>query len=232
MKRSLGISRATLSRLGEVAQSVEHTAENRGVAGSIPALAILHPSPIVMFNPSLQRAISAILASVAPLDVATRIVAIDGQGGSGKSSLARLLARELGAPIVQTDDFASWENPVDWWPDLLDKALVPLAAGRTARYTPTDWGGPAKTEVVVRPVDIVLLEGVTASREAFRPYLAFSVWIETPRELRLRRGLERDGSDARAAWERWMAEEDAYVERERPAEHADVILPGDADLWM
>ena len=32
---------ATLSRLGEVAQLVEHTAENRGVAGSIPALAIV-----------------------------------------------------------------------------------------------------------------------------------------------------------------------------------------------
>ena len=31
---------ATLSRRGEVAQLVEHTAENRGVAGSIPALAI------------------------------------------------------------------------------------------------------------------------------------------------------------------------------------------------
>jgi hypothetical protein len=30
----------TLDPLGEVAQSVEHTAENRGVAGSIPALAI------------------------------------------------------------------------------------------------------------------------------------------------------------------------------------------------
>src|SRR5262249_26096875 len=30
---------ATLEALGEVAQLVEHTAENRGVAGSIPALA-------------------------------------------------------------------------------------------------------------------------------------------------------------------------------------------------
>ena len=30
---------ATLRRSGEVAQLVEHTAENRGVAGSIPALA-------------------------------------------------------------------------------------------------------------------------------------------------------------------------------------------------
>jgi hypothetical protein len=32
---------ARLSARGEVAQSVEHTAENRGVAGSIPALAML-----------------------------------------------------------------------------------------------------------------------------------------------------------------------------------------------
>src|SRR3982750_723354 len=31
---------ATLDRRGEVAQLVEHTTENRGVAGSIPALAI------------------------------------------------------------------------------------------------------------------------------------------------------------------------------------------------
>ena len=33
----------TLDRLGEVAQLVEHTAENRGVAGSIPALATSLP---------------------------------------------------------------------------------------------------------------------------------------------------------------------------------------------
>ena len=32
---------ATLADFGEVAQLVEHTAENRGVAGSIPALATL-----------------------------------------------------------------------------------------------------------------------------------------------------------------------------------------------
>ena len=35
------MTRLHLSRFGEVAQLVEHTAENRGVAGSIPALAIL-----------------------------------------------------------------------------------------------------------------------------------------------------------------------------------------------
>ena len=161
----------------------------------------------------------------------TRVVAIDGCGGSGKSSLAQLLSRDLGAPVVHTDDFASWENPVDWWPELIDRVLEPLARGQAASYQPTSWGGPARTPIVVEPADIVLLEGVTASRESFRPYLAYSIWVDTPAELRLHRGLERDGPAAIGDWRRWMAEEERYVERERPADHADAILPGDADLW-
>jgi hypothetical protein len=85
--------------------------------------------------------------------------------------------------------------------------------------------------VVVEPGGLVVLEGVTASRQAFHPFLAYAILIETQRALRLRRGLERDGEDARDDWERWMVEEDEYVERERPAEHADLVLPGDTGLW-
>ena len=85
--------------------------------------------------------------------------------------------------------------------------------------------------MVVEPGGLVVLEGVTASRQAFHPFLAYAILIETQRALRLRRGLERDGEDARDDWERWMVEEDEYVERERPAEHADLVLPGDTGLW-
>jgi uridine kinase len=184
-----------------------------------------------MFGSQLSALLEAIRAAEAPRGVATRIVAIDGPGGAGKSSLARLLSRSLHAPVVHTDDFASWDNPLDWWPVLIETVLEPLAAGRAASYTPTSWGGPEKEPVVIDPTEVVLVEGVSASRESFRPYLAYSIWIETPRELRLARGLERDGPGALADWERWMAEEDAYVEHERPADHADVVLPGEADLW-
>ena len=72
----------------------------------------------------------------------------------------------------------------------------------------------------------MILEGVTASREAFRPYLAYAIWVEAPRELCLQRGLERDGEQMRAQWERWLAEEDAYIARERPELHADTVVPG------
>jgi uridine kinase len=175
---------------------------------------------------------AAIRSSRAPAGVAARIVAIDGLGAAGKSSLARVLADDLDAPILHTDDFAGWDNPVDWWPDLIARALEPLAAGRPARYRPSRWGGDEREPVEIEPRDFVVLEGVTASRQAFRPYLAYSIWIETSRDVRLRRGLERDGKDARAQWEAWMEAEDRYVEREGPRGHADCVLRGDQDLWQ
>jgi uridine kinase len=179
----------------------------------------------------IRELTEAIRSSRAPAGIETRFVAIDGPGGSGKSTLARMLAAELDAPIIQTDDFASWENPVDWWPELITHALQPLAAGEPALYQPTSWDGEEKQPLQIEPSAFVILEGVTASREAFRPYLAYSIWVETPRDVRLSRGLERDGAQARPQWEQWMAAEDRYAERERPAEHADFVVPGDADLW-
>jgi uridine kinase len=179
----------------------------------------------------LRGLVKAIRSSRAPANVETRIVAIDGPGGAGKSSLANCLAQELDAPIIHTDDFASWENPVDWWPGLITRALKPLAEGKPACYQPTSWGGEQTAPLLIEPTPFVILEGVTASRQSFRPYLAYSIWIETPREVRLKRGLERDGEQARAQWEQWMEEEDRYIERERPAEHADHVLRGNQNLW-
>jgi uridine kinase len=179
----------------------------------------------------LDHLLDAVRSSKAPAGVRTRIVAIDGPGGSGKSTLAAWLAARLDAQVIHTDDFAAWDDPVDWWPRLIELALEPLAAGRRARYDPTRWGGAERERIVIEPLGTVIVEGVTASRKAFRSYLAYSIWVETPRDLRLRRGLERDGEAALGAWTDWMEAEDRYIERERPAERGDLVIPGDQDLW-
>lgn len=181
---------------------------------------------------ALQRLLQAARQARAPEGAETRIVAIDGPGGAGKSSLAAWLAEELPATaVIHTDDFASWDNPLDWWPALIEHALAPLAAGAAARFQPTSWAGEEHAPVVIEPGGTVLLEGVSATRNAFRPYLAYTIWVETERAVRLRRGIDRDGEDARAQWERWMAEEDDYIARERPADHVDVVVRGDQGLW-
>jgi uridine kinase len=180
----------------------------------------------------LQLLLRAAREARAPEGVETRIIAIDGPGGAGKTTLAAWLAEELRATaVIHTDEFASWDNPIDWWPALIEQALKPLGAGAVARYQPTAWAGEERAPIVVEPGGTVLLEGVSAARNAFRSYLAYTIWVETERAVRLRRGIDRDGEDSRAQWERWMDEEDDYVARERPAEHVDVVLPGDQDLW-
>lgn len=168
-------------------------------------------------------------SSVAPAGMSTKVIAIDGPGGAGKSTFAARLALALGCvQIVHTDDFASWDNPIDWWPNLRERVLVPLAVDQPAVYVPSNWGDDVKGEVIIQPAEFVILEGVSASREAFQLYLAFAIWIETPRHVRLQRGLERDGVEARQQWDEWMAAEDLYIARENPAERANLIVRGDA----
>lgn len=181
----------------------------------------------------LSEIAEAVRAKEPPSGMSTKIVAIDGLGGAGKSTLAELLASELGgAPRIRTDDFASWDNPLNWWPRVVREVLEPLSRSQVARYRRTNWGNEDREEwEEVAPSEFVILEGVSSSREAFRPFLTYSIWVETPREVRLKRGLDRDGQEARALWEKWMAEEDDYVAREQPRAGADMVLPGDEDLW-
>ena len=73
------------------------------------------------------------------------------------------------------------------------------------------------------------MEGVSSSRSEFRPYLSFAIYIETDRDLRLKRGLERDGEAALPLWQQWMAEEDEYVLRDQPQKYADLVLSGSTE---
>jgi uridine kinase len=177
---------------------------------------------------SLDDIIQTVRGTQAPEGMTTKIIAIDGPGGAGKSTLAACLAEELGgAQVLHTDDFASWDNPLDWWPRLIEEALEPLSRDQPARFRRTDWENKGREEWrEIEPAEFVILEGVSASREAFQPFLAYSIWVETPQELRRRRGLERDGELARAQWEQWMAQEDDYVRREKPQDRADVVVAG------
>ena len=181
----------------------------------------------------LERIVDACAAREPPRGMRTRVIAVDGSGGAGKSTFAGLLAAALGGcQVVHTDDFASWDDLVDWWPQLIEQVLEPLARGERAEFSPSLWApGVVREPIEVVPAEFLVLEGVTASREAFRPYLTYTVWIEAPADVRLRRGVERDGEEARAQWIAWMAEEDGYRERERPDSRADLVVSGERDLW-
>jgi uridine kinase len=158
-----------------------------------------------------------------------RLVGVDGCGGSGKTTFAaRLSVAGGGWPIVHTDDFASHDVPIEWWPRMLEQVIEPLSRNERSTYRPYDWirrqPGPEKR---VDPADVVVIEGVGAIRSAWRARLTKSVWVDAPREVRLRRGIDRDGEGLREFWMQWMDEEDRYISAEDPRSHADLIVDGD-----
>jgi uridine kinase len=164
---------------------------------------------------------------------AVRLVGVDGCGGAGKTTLAARLARTLNdAAVVHTDDFASHDVPIDWWPRLLADVVEPLLRGEPASYRPYDWVARRfdPETVTVAPQPFVVIEGVGATRAAWRDRLALRLWVDTPRAVRLARGIERDSEQLREFWQSWMAAEDSYVADERPWAHADVVVDGDPTL--
>lgn len=161
-----------------------------------------------------------------------RLVGIDGPSGSGKSTLARRLQALLpGSGLVAIDDFLSWADPVGWWPRFDAEVVRPLLAGRTARYRVRDWAadefGTAMGGWKTLPwTPVVLVEGVTCTRRAAVPSLAYAIWVEAPAEQRLARGLSRDGEDHRELWRRWMRWERAFFAEDGTPQRANLRVDG------
>ena len=182
----------------------------------------------------MRGPIATVLHSRPPTIGSSRLLGIDGHGGSGKSTLAEIVAAHLGAEVIHTDDFASWDNPKDWRPRLIDEVLLPLAQGaRELNYERSQWWPDHKPSPVVdqQVAPIMVLEGVGALRKEFRPFLTAGGFVKATREVCMRRGIQRDSEmgtpeDVRALWERYFADEESYMHRDRPEEYADVAVDG------
>lgn len=160
-----------------------------------------------------------------------RLIGVDGPSGAGKSTIARPVAEALSAPIVEIDDFVSWVDFAGWWPRFDAQVLSPLLARRDARYQVRDWhndefGDALAGWKTVAPHPFVVLEGVTCTRRAIADRLAVRVWVDAPAEVRLRRGIERDGESHRPLWERWMPEEAAFFDADGTRARADFVIDG------
>lgn len=172
------------------------------------------------------------------------LVAIDGLGGAGKSTLARLLKEHLKTQewivaVVKHDDFY---RPSDQrenqqaraigrdfdWERLRDQVLTPIREGRSAHYQRYDWETDVLAEwrTIFAP-DAVLVEGVYTMRRELAHLYDLKIWVECPRAIRLARGIARDGEKARTIWEEdWMPKEDDYVKTHLPHERADFSING------
>lgn len=170
------------------------------------------------------------LRTVAPRAGETRVVAVDGRSGAGKTTLARRLAEQLGATLVQLEDlYDGWDGLEAGIAVAATDVLAPLAAGRAGAYRRYDWHAGRYAEQHPVPAGgTVVLEGVGAAAAAIAPFAAATIWVEAPREVRRQRALGRseDGDAYVGHWDGWARQERIYLDRDRPDERADLVVDG------
>jgi hypothetical protein len=180
------------------------------------------------------RAVADLAAEIRarPCAGPVRLVAVDGRGRSGKSTLAHALAAACGgAPVVRVDDFLYWHDIQGWWPRLEHQALRPLLSGSPARFRVRDWAGDPLGQGLagwaeVRPAEVVIVEGITASRQAIAADLALALWVSAPRAERLRRAVAREGQQRLPLWLEWMRLEDEFFAGDGAERRAAYVVSG------
>ncbi|HEY0473195.1 MAG TPA: hypothetical protein VGD34_16085 [Kribbella sp.] len=168
----------------------------------------------------------------------TRLISVDGPAGSGKTTLAeriaaRAEARGLHTFVLHMDDlYDGWTGAVRGFGLLRDHVLRRLADGREGRYRRYDWSLGAYAELHVVPVtlDLLIVEGVTSADRDADQWQSLRVWIETTNEVRLDRGIARDGEALRDHWLDWMRWERDHFALENTRGRADVIVDGNPSV--
>ena len=187
------------------------------------------------------RIVAAVLETPPTLG-SGRLVCVDGPAGSGKTTLAAALRRGFrdalraaGAPADPTpvrmlhmdNVYAGWAG-LDVGMDTVATCVVaPLRAGEPGSYRRYDWHRQCFAEErVVAPCDVLVIEGVGSGSSTYDDAITCLVWVDTPSDVRLSRGLARDGEALRAEWEGWAAREQVMFARERTRARADLVVDG------
>ena len=169
-----------------------------------------------------------------------RLIAIDGGGGAGKTTFATCLQAVLpGSCIVKIDDFyrpSQLRTPVvstevinhnfDW--DRFRTLVLEAAVGNEEivyQLYDFDKGVLSNQMVRIPSKTTVIIEGVWSMQPAFVGFYDYRIWLDAPPEIRLERGLSRDGEDLRDVWEQeWIPIDESYKNTEQPQLRADCII--------
>jgi uridine kinase len=140
------------------------------------------------------------------------VVAVDGHGAAGKTTLATESANTLGAELIHTDDFFH--------------AARAIGAGEMPMAQYYDWSrlrGEALAPALASGKHVILVEGVSAGTPALSDLVTHAVFVQTPEPVRLERLHSRL---TREEWdEDWLAVERVYF-KARPPESFDLIVSG------
>ncbi len=164
------------------------------------------------------------------------LIAIDGRGGAGKTTLSEYLVSLVpGFSLICGDDyFEPIDHPIAWGGYNEERfkgdVITPLKNGlKTVSYRPYDW----VHEPHIKTQIVEINKGVFIDRcysFSFDLNYDLTIWVETPREITLERGIRRSSmpkEKAEKVWrELWKPLEDRYIDEIRPLETSDIVIDG------
>ncbi len=164
-----------------------------------------------------------------------RLIAIDGRCGSGKTTLAAELARQLSCTVIHMDDFflrpeqrtaerlaAAGEN-VDH-ERFLKEVLLPLSKGQEFSYRPFDCstmslGAP----IFVTPNELVVVEGSYCLHPSLFDYYDLRVFVDVDAKQQMQRIVKRNPLSAEMFRTKWIPLEEKYFSAFSIPERCDII---------
>ena len=133
------------------------------------------------------------------------LVAVEGGSASGKSTLGKALAEELGANLVHMDDFflpVELRTPQRFkqpggnvhWERVLTEVLQPLTVGKPLEYGVFNCSVMAVDRVCREAVrDIVIVEGAYSLHPQLRDFYDLKIFIQVEETTQKARILARNG---------------------------------------
>ncbi|MGW1614047.1 hypothetical protein ACWCQZ_32330 [Streptomyces sp. NPDC002285] len=159
------------------------------------------------------------------------MIAIDGRGGAGKTTLAERLRKVVpNSAIVHTDDIAWNHAYFDWGTVLLENILQPLHRDEAVDFRPAAWTTHDRLgSITIRGgADFIWVEGTGIIREELAPWLDAAVWMQgdLDEQERLLAVRDDDSPEQREHVANWLLEELPFMLREQPWAQATMIVAG------
>ncbi len=171
------------------------------------------------------------------------LVALDGRSGTGKSTIAKHIAKKLNGKEIVSDDFwiggdnKYWDSlePKDRadraidWKRIRTEVLEPLLAGKSAKWHPFNWQegeGLAPHFITCEPTRLIVLDGAYSSRPELLDIIDIIVLVRVSDDQKRRnRLIKREGEEYMNDWHnRWDPAEIYYFNKIRPESSFDLIV--------
>lgn len=173
------------------------------------------------------------------------VVVIDGRGGAGKSTLAReLVSNTQNSTHIEYDWFHLPREKIINderynHERILKELLRPFLDGEERfcfqRY---NWGYLAGIEdgfheslTYVENKDVLIIEGCKLLHHKLLPFFDLKIWLNTPAEIALQRGIKRDIEEykldperVKSSWKEWSAWEDQSLSQNDRSRSADFLV--------